>query len=69
MHVTVGLPQMEKVAYEAIHSIASCRTCGKTVTELITQKKGKTKSEMLNMEEIHWKILRLMGEEYENIYL
>jgi len=29
MHVTVGLPQMEKVAYNAIHSIASCRTCGK----------------------------------------
>ena len=39
------------------------------ITELITQKKGKTKSEILNMEEIHWKILRLMGEEYENIYL
>jgi len=31
MHVTVGLPQMEKVAYDAIHSIASCRTCGKWV--------------------------------------
>lgn len=39
------------------------------ITELITQKKGKTKSEILNMEEIHWKILSLMGEEYENIYL
>ncbi|PAV12709.1 transposase [Methanosarcina spelaei] len=39
------------------------------ITELITQKKGKAKSEILNMEEIHWKILSLMGEEYENIYL
>ena len=39
------------------------------ITELITQKKGKTKSEILNMEEIHWKILSLMGEKYENIYL
>jgi len=29
MHVTLGLPQMEKVAYDAIYSIASCRTCGK----------------------------------------
>jgi hypothetical protein len=28
MHVTVGLPQMEEVADGAIHSIASCRTCG-----------------------------------------
>jgi hypothetical protein len=27
------------------------------------------KSEILNMEEIHWKILSLMGEKYENIYL
>ena len=26
------------------------------IKELITQKKGKTKSEILNMEEIHWKI-------------
>jgi hypothetical protein len=26
-------------------------------------------SEILNMEEVHWKILSLMGEEYENIYL
>ena len=34
MHVTVGLPQMEKVAYDAIHSIASCRTAesGKEVS-------------------------------------
>ena len=28
MHVTVGLPQMEKAAIDAIRSIASCRTCG-----------------------------------------
>lgn len=39
------------------------------ITELITQKKGKFKSEILNMEDIHWKILSLMGEKYENIYL
>jgi transposase len=39
------------------------------ITELISQKKGKMKSEILNMEEIHWKILSLMGEKYENIYL
>ncbi|AKB44239.1 Mobile element protein [Methanosarcina sp. Kolksee] len=31
--------------------------------------KGKKKSEILNMEEIHWKILSFMEEEYENIYL
>jgi hypothetical protein len=39
MHVTVGLPQMEEVADGAIHSIASCRTCGKWVLldELIIQ--------------------------------
>ncbi|MDI9395312.1 MAG: IS1634 family transposase, partial [Euryarchaeota archaeon] len=39
------------------------------ITELITQKKGRFKSEILNMEHIHWKILSLMGEKYENIYL
>jgi transposase len=39
------------------------------ITELFTQKEGKTESEVLNMEEVHWKILSLMGEEYENIYL
>jgi transposase len=39
------------------------------ISELITQKKGKTKSEILNMDEIHWKILSFMGEEYENISL
>lgn len=39
------------------------------ITELFTQKEGKTESEVLNMEEVNWKILSLMGEEYENIYL
>jgi transposase len=39
------------------------------ITELIIQKKRKVKSEILNMEEIHWKILSLMGEKYENIYI
>jgi transposase len=39
------------------------------ITELITQKKGKIESEILNMEDFHWKILNLMGEKYENIYL
>ena len=38
------------------------------ITELITQKRGKMKSEILNMEEIHWKVLNLMGEQYVNIY-
>ncbi|MDR3666542.1 MAG: IS1634 family transposase [Ignavibacteriaceae bacterium] len=39
------------------------------ITELFIQKEGKVESEILNMEEVHWKILSLMGEEYENIYL
>ena len=39
------------------------------ITELFTQKEGKIESEVLNMEEVNWKILSLMGEEYENIYL
>ena len=39
------------------------------ITELFTQKEGKAESEILNMEEVHWKILSLMGKEYENIYL
>jgi transposase len=39
------------------------------ITELITQKEGEIESEILNMEEVHWKILSLMGEKYENIYL
>jgi transposase len=39
------------------------------ITELISQKGEEMESEILNMEDIHWKILSLMGEEYENIYL
>ena len=39
------------------------------ITELFTQKEGKMESEVLNIEEAHWKILSLMGEGYENIYL
>ncbi|HWR25551.1 MAG TPA: IS1634 family transposase [Methanosarcina sp.] len=39
------------------------------ITELISQKEGKIESEILNLEEVHWKILGLMGEKYENIYL
>ena len=38
------------------------------ITELSTQKRGKMKSEILNMEKIHWKVLNLMGEQYVNIY-
>jgi len=38
------------------------------ITELSTQKRGKMKSEILNMEKIHWKVLNLMGEQYLNIY-
>jgi len=29
MHVILGLSQMEKVANDAVRSIASCHTCGK----------------------------------------
>ena len=39
------------------------------ITELITQKEEEIEFEILNMEEIHWKVLSLMGEKYENIYL
>jgi transposase len=39
------------------------------ITELITQKEEITESEVLNMEEVNWKILSIMGEQYENIYL
>jgi transposase len=39
------------------------------VTELSTQNEGEIDSEVLNMEEVNWKILSLMGGEYENIYL
>ncbi|AKB19737.1 hypothetical protein MSWHS_2874 [Methanosarcina sp. WWM596] len=39
------------------------------IKELIYQKKGQIESKILNVEEVHWKILRLMGEKYENICL
>ncbi|KKH27273.1 IS1634 family transposase [Methanosarcina mazei] len=39
------------------------------ITELRIQKQGEIESEILNMEDLHWKILSLMGEKYENIYL
>jgi len=44
------------------------------ITELITPKKGKVKSKILNMEEIHWKILSLMERNlkisiYNYVYL
>ena len=32
------------------------------IKELITQKEEEIESEIVNMEEIHWKILSLMGE-------
>jgi hypothetical protein len=39
------------------------------ITELITQKEEDIESEVLNMEEVNWKILSIIGEQYENIYL
>ncbi len=39
------------------------------ITELYTQNEGEIESEILNMGEVHWKILSLMEEKYENIYL
>jgi transposase len=39
------------------------------ITELITQEEDKMESEILNMEDENWNILRLMGEKCENIYL
>ena len=39
------------------------------ITELFTQEEGEIESEVLNMEELHWKILGILGEEYENMYL
>jgi len=39
------------------------------ITELFTQEEGEIESEVLNMEKLHWKILGLLGEEYENMYL
>ncbi len=40
-----------------------------TAKSHLTQKEEEIESEILNMEEIHWKILSLMGKKYENIYL
>jgi len=39
------------------------------ITELNISNKGKIRSEILNMKDIHWKILSLMGEKCKNIYL
>jgi len=39
------------------------------ITELNTKNKRKKRSEILNMKDIHWKILSLMGENCKNIYL
>ena len=39
------------------------------ITELFTQEEGEIESEVLNMEEFHWNLLGLLGEEYENMYL
>ena len=39
------------------------------ITELFTQEEEEIETEVLNMEELHWKILGLLGEEYENMYL
>jgi transposase len=39
------------------------------ITELFTQEEGEIEAEVLNMEELHWKVLGLLGEEYENMYL
>ncbi|AKB74894.1 hypothetical protein MSLAZ_1633 [Methanosarcina lacustris Z-7289] len=39
------------------------------ITELSTQKEGEIESKILDMKDIHWKILSLMGDKYENIYL
>src|SRR5450759_727087 len=35
------------------------------ITEFFTQEEEEIDSEVLNMEELHWKILGLLGEEYE----
>ena len=39
------------------------------ITELFTQEEREIESEVLNMEEFHWNVLGLLGEEYENMYL
>jgi hypothetical protein len=37
------------------------------IKEFISHKEGRIELEILNMEKVHWKILGLMGEKYENI--
>ncbi|AKB73786.1 hypothetical protein MSLAZ_0525 [Methanosarcina lacustris Z-7289] len=39
------------------------------ITELFIQEEGEIVAELLNIEEFHWKVLGLLGEEYENICL
>lgn len=39
------------------------------ITELVTENNGVIEYEVLNMEEVHWNILKLLGPEYENVYL
>jgi transposase len=39
------------------------------ITELFIQEEGEIVAEVLNIEEFHWKVLGLLGEEYENICL
>jgi transposase len=39
------------------------------VTELNTENEGNIESEMMNLEDVNWKILSLMGEKCKNIYL
>jgi len=39
------------------------------ITELLMQEEGEIVAEVLNIEEVHWKVLGLLGEEYENICL
>jgi len=39
------------------------------VTEFITPEEEEIESEILKMEEIHWKVLSLMEEKCENTYL
>jgi transposase len=39
------------------------------VTKLNTQNEGKVKSEIVNMEDVHWNILCFMGKKCKKIYL
>jgi len=39
------------------------------VTEFITPEEEEIESEILKMEEIHWKVLSFMEEKCENTYL